>query len=61
MRQLVAMTLLSGALLASSTAACAMTGDADPSSPPRVIVPPPIGQLQIAPLVPFKAPANTVS
>jgi hypothetical protein len=53
MRQLCAVILLGGALLVGATAACAAGADGDPWALPQVIVPPPIGQMQIAPLIPF--------
>jgi hypothetical protein len=53
MRHLFAVILLGGALLVGATAAYAAAADAEPWALPQVIVPPPIGQIQIAPLVPF--------
>ena len=53
MRQLSAALLLGGVLLLDATAAFAAAADGDPWAPPRLTVPPPSGQIQIAPLVPF--------
>jgi len=59
MRQLFAAMLLGGALLGVTTARAA-AADGEPWEPPQVIVPPPIGQIQIAPLVPFDGRSDTL-